>query len=690
MIDNQQNQNQNPNMGMNIQGVRVQGSSGSIPVGFYDPRGLLELRKVLDSVIADNGWNKIVKKTEEKEKKEEKQQQEQEKKDEKQHKESIELLNKITEAIYKQGSKLSPEQVAFRASLPEIGKGASKVSKAGDNVLRGASKVSLSAQYAYDIVVGISKTVSTWMRVTKNVVERQLAFKDMYSSLETSGIRLQGGIDQLWKSADYAGLKVNDFANILTQNARQVNRLSYMGYDGVKVFTTALGQFKDGKLGVSIQTAGKALSKFADYANYQDLSMTPDMLITNTERYIKQLKELSQVTGKTVDQLIEEQNLRQKSLTIRALMKNPLYADKLNKLLSAGFSEEVAIATVTGQPNKEMAMLGAQNPALVIALQDYARGVPGSEQRVRRAGQSSPILNAISRGSLYYGAIGSEAFKTTAETDFAASQFGIILNKIGGKSAEVGERVSELTKLDAIMNQYANAQNNLYQINTDRLTDFAASIRAATNAMNLFKENLGDMGSYQRWWESGKDFFGGLAGGMVLGAGMKGARTVTNIANLSGGMVSTPLLIKGTGGAVGGIGGALYGISTADTRNEAIGGGIGGAAGGLYGGIKGAALGFAVGGPIGALIGGSIGGTAGGWLGSKVGQTAGGLFDEKNNSEIVTVGNNADGSPAVNVVNQSSMEIEDVLKTDIVPNLKIIADNLKVKGLNDMGTNLAT
>ena len=176
------------------------------------------------------------------------------------------------------------------------------------------------------------------------------------SELEKSGVHLAEGFDDSFTDlANTAKMSHDNFARMLIANSRQVAKLNAIGLNGARTFSNALNKTV-GKFGYTTDEASTALSSYMEniLGFYSNETLAEKLKNDATTKYLKSLKELSAATGKSVDLLAQENQLKEDTLFAQKL--NAEHPELYGALKQAGLTDPMIKALVSGRPNEEFAL----------------------------------------------------------------------------------------------------------------------------------------------------------------------------------------------------------------------------------------------------------------------------------------------------------------------------------------------
>ena len=391
------------------------------------------------------------------------------------------------------------------------------------------------------------------------------------------------------------------------------------------------------------------------------------------ERYYKNMKLMSIATGKTVENLVEEQKLKDNTRVGQTFKMT--HTSQSKALGSLGLSEELNAYIISGGVKnvKEATLAMANSPIMKELLpallakgatnldQDYVTGLKERVSGLAAAERNRLTSNVQNLGMATAGYMSDDFARMNFDT------YGLQLAETGKNVSNAREimedknnKQSKAIKSQSDINRAKNrAETEKTYMESGGTDNWIKSTNIATEAINVLVDTLHTTNDILKKYPL-LQFAGSVAASSVgyWGPGLldKSVKTASNTASKATSSMNSKwasLKNKKYGSTVGklakganiiGAGLEIYGaydkISDAsalkergvisdneykDTRNMAIGNAVGGIGGAGLGTYIGGAIG-AIGGPIGVAIGASIGGALGNVVGSWVGEKVGDSF----------------------------------------------------------------
>lgn len=202
---------------------------------------------------------------------------------------------------------------------------------------------------------------------------------DAFRQLTSSGADLGGSLTEVRESAAKAGLSLDDYVNVITQNAESFARLSGNVATGAKVFREISGTIQK-NFGPQLANLGFTIGEVSEFtAGYLEIQtrlgraqrMTQTQLINGSQEYLLELDQLSRITGMSRKEAQEA-------------MKQQL-ADKRVRTVMAGMDDKTR-----KEYQKTLAALEKERPELADMFKEIVAtgGVPFTE-----AGKAIALAN---------------------------------------------------------------------------------------------------------------------------------------------------------------------------------------------------------------------------------------------------------------------------------------------------------
>jgi len=329
------------------------------------------------------------------------------------------------------------------------------------------------------------------------------AFKDVFDNtkkrfewikeLERSGVHLvQGFDDSFTELANMAKMSHDSFTKMLAANSQSIAKLNAINIDGARTFSESLNKVV-GKFGYTTEEASTALSSYMNNVVnfYSKESLSEKLKNDATTQYLKNLKELSAATGKSVELLVQENQLKEDTLFAKKLMSEHPALYGLYKQM--GLNDAQIKAAVTGMPNDDSVLMQAtpQGRELYHELRqlalDYTTGKLSTNKLISRGAKIANGRAAESARDIMHNMDYSMANIYSMSKGHNTMFGSILLNKLDEKT---GKRVVENEGDTELVNRLINyeAEKDIFENNQNE--KLALSVGKATTALNFFTGGL--------------------------------------------------------------------------------------------------------------------------------------------------------------------------------------------------------
>ena len=327
------------------------------------------------------------------------------------------------------------------------------------------------------------KRIETWIAFAKtsanvltkaltNHVKHSVELANTFRDIESSGVYVKEGFNYLSDVAKSTGMAYDELAGHLKANAPLFAKLNNSLGDGVKIFKKSMeGISKEYNLTRSEEVAAFT-SAMENLTPSQLKQMSEEELTKRVDETARQMKLLSLATGKTVEQIKEEQELKAKSLRVDAWKRNNqtqaqmlsqlgLDSDQMiDYLLSGGsrITPEIAMqmagdqfAQVALPEVMRMLQSGSLNIENVAGLQSRYGGL--AEARMREVQANAQNQQMFAAGSA--SALGEQyLYNDTMARRFSELNFNNVIEE-----KTEGRKDSE--KMLASQRELSDSMNNL-------------------------------------------------------------------------------------------------------------------------------------------------------------------------------------------------------------------------------------
>ena len=461
----------------------------------------------------------------------------------------LENINKNQTKALRDGSKISEDQK----------KALEKLHKSSKETVEKLHSISQENKKGLETFISIGKTTANLFAkaLSKNVKE-VVDLSNTFRDIESAGVYVEDGFQSLFDTARNTGMSMSELAGHLKSSAPLIAKLNNSVGNGVNIFKESLSKISN-EYNLTRSEEVAAFSATLEHLTPSQLKqMKEEDLIKRVDETARQLKLLSLATGKTVEQIKEEQNI--KAQTMRAQVFQRTNKDAYNMLQQLGLDSTEMIDYIASGGTRitpEIAMQLAGDELLrtvlpkIIQLQRSGNlnvDTVGQLQNQygyladRRMAQTSSNVNnqalyaAMSASPLYEQYAANDAFANT----FSSMNFGKLQSSMANPSEGRKSSNELLTKSEQLSQTVNNINTSLLELKTGGVEGMKLTINQLNNvgdAAEGLVERLGKLAS-----DNGA-MGGGLLGSILTaGAGMIGDFA---IARSLGGVKSIGGLFKG-------------------------------------------------------------------------------------------------------------------------------------------------
>jgi len=134
-------------------------------------------------------------------------------------------------------------------------------------------------------------------------------FVGLNKSIFNAGLQIEGGFGAFGELAQDASLPINEFANAVIQSRDRLRLFSGGAPGGIQNVTRALAQFRDDRimenlysLGFTTEEIVAGMSDYAIAAQRAGRDLSTEELAEGSNRYLRNLRELSRITGVSIQE----------------------------------------------------------------------------------------------------------------------------------------------------------------------------------------------------------------------------------------------------------------------------------------------------------------------------------------------------------------------------------------------------
>lgn len=349
-------------------------------------------------------------------------------------------------------------------------------------------------------------------------------FVGLNKSIFNAGLQIEGGFGEFGELAQDASLPINEFANAVIQSRDRLRLFSGGAPGGLQNVTRALAQFRDDgvidnlySLGFTTEEIVAGMSDYAIAAQRAGRDLTTEELAEGSNQYLRNLRELSRITGVSV----QEQQARLDADRANLFIQNALL-DVAPEQRAAAEAFATTIPEALG-PIRDFIVTGqsftAESGLMVSEMSTFAGIYRQAYEAVASGAMTSEQANAYLASALESNAdqIEAEAERTTRAFGVAPSsiiaegealgaairtaremvQAGVATDESGGTDVETGSFQDALGTFESTINQVQEEIQSVFFDGADALspmiTRMANMIGDTTETMGNYRELIGDV-----------------------------------------------------------------------------------------------------------------------------------------------------------------------------------------------------
>lgn len=225
--------------------------------------------------------------------------------------------------------------------------------------IKSLQKVSSGAGGFLKLLGGpLLKTMSLFTSISVNSIKQFGKATETLRVLESTGISLNRGFVELKENANIVGVKTEEMAKLLAQSTKTLLRFNNSGKDGVAMFSDFMKNLSD-----NLYTSNEYNMLLNDYVQNNPLSkISSPSFKSDFELFAKNIKAFSKATGKSVENLLEEQRIKSDKKALQAAAY--YYKDEFDVMKKLQIPEEIIMNILSGGTKnaKERLLLTSMNP----------------------------------------------------------------------------------------------------------------------------------------------------------------------------------------------------------------------------------------------------------------------------------------------------------------------------------------
>lgn len=401
---------------------------------------------------------------------------------------------KVTEQVKKTEEAVKKETEARDRADNNALKSLGKLEKEAEKTTNNLALVTRIGQQLAGIIVDSVKQMG----------ENAKKFATFAQGLTSAGVSIMDGgkgfRESLTDSANKIGLKTDEFVRMVSGNSQALARLSASGINQMNYMTDAMAQYRT-VAGASKEDAAAVW----DYMSERILKFDTDEQLRNrnmaTESRIllEHFRDLSFATGKSVENLVKEEEARKKNYLMLMMEKNrPELANKINAMQMPEAVREYAL---TGRQTPELMRLVGLNPEVgqLMSLFDRMRNDSSYDKISMEdyANMVNPIVDRIkatAQGFTQMGPYFANAFNEPLMQGLEFGKVGTITTKSANKE-QLGFG-DAMKAMEASVSNLSNEKLLAYSVSLDKFQKvteaLAGSAEKAAKSLRWVHEEFGN------------------------------------------------------------------------------------------------------------------------------------------------------------------------------------------------------
>lgn len=463
----------------------------------------------------------------------------------------------MSKETVKQQQEVAKVTEQLKKTTETVKKSAETQGKSDDNALKSLDRLEQEAKKTNSSLALLTRMGQALGKIVsdsaKQMSENSMKFARFAQDLTGAGVAIQDGgkgfRESLTDSANKIGLKTDEFVKMVSGNSQALARLSASGVNQMNYMTDAMAQYKT-ITGASKEDASAVWSYMADTILRfdTDTQIRNRNMGTESQILLKNFRDLSFATGKSVESLTKEMEARKKNY-MEAMFQRAR-PELYNKIAATAMPEPVKEYALTGRQTPELMKLIGLNPEVgrLMAVFDRMR-VDRSYDKISTEDYGkmiNPIIDKIQANAQGFAPMGPYFANAYNETLMQSLEFGKI-----GKVPTIQESGEQLGFVDSLK----DLRVSLSKLDNEKILAYSISLNKfeiATQAIGVTAEytasKLRDL----------HNTFGDLASVMTNLAGSAATVASSMLANAASSGISSYIGAKlGAGGVSGAGGGAL-------------------------------------------------------------------------------------------------------------------------------------
>jgi hypothetical protein len=201
------------------------------------------------------------------------------------------------------------------------------------------------------------------LKTAKAQIQAGMKFVDVHRKLESSGVSVAQGFKGLLNISRETGMGLQDISRLYTSSSKVIAKFNTATGKGVQTFTKLINGIDD-NLVYTWDERNSLLQSFMEGRSALEQNFESPEFQKAFNKYTENMKLLSIATGKTVDNLVQEQKLKGNHLVKQTF--EATYGSQGKALAKLGLSEELEAYIISGGVKnvKEATLAMANSPVM--------------------------------------------------------------------------------------------------------------------------------------------------------------------------------------------------------------------------------------------------------------------------------------------------------------------------------------
>lgn len=350
-------------------------------------------------------------------------------------------------------------------------------------------------------------------------------FSEINRTLATANIQFENGIDEMISISERAGFPIREFSSYLEAAAPQLRLFAGGAADGAKMISEGFRTFREAnneqyehlfRIGYQADEIVGAMAEYGARAQLAGRQLDAESLAQGTYEYLVNLRELSRITGVSVQEARDQMIQDQSNLFVQRqlLQANENVRDELSQFIGVvpeGVKVMRDYIMAGNNFNEQSAMLTTQLPTFARAYRDAYQQIESGAMTAEEAmeylsrnleGDSDQIQREINRMINTFGIAPAEliqfadqlgpAGKVVREMVEASSSAGNAFKNMDEDTSATQEAIG---KLPVVLQETVSILDNTFNEAVSRsaglINDVTEiSLENARNLQNKFREQL--------------------------------------------------------------------------------------------------------------------------------------------------------------------------------------------------------